>query len=289
MCVIWGVPYLLIKVAVGELSPAMLVFCRTAIGTAVLLPVAIKRGDLIPVLARWRPLLAYTLAELAIPWVLLSTAEKELPSSLTGLLVAAVPLVGFGFAAALGARDVLARRNLVGLLVGLVGVAGLVGFDGTGADITSVAIVGIVVIGYAAGPIILSRTLHDLPNLGVVTASLGLCALGYAPLALSNPPDAMPSGRVIASVVALGLVCTALAFMLFFELIREIGPARSTIITYVNPAVAVLLGVVFLHETLGIASIIGFALILAGSVLATSGPTGQREADEVQVPTIAEP
>jgi drug/metabolite transporter (DMT)-like permease len=287
MCVIWGVPYLLIKVAVGELSPAMLVFCRTAIGTAVLLPVAIKRGDLAPVLTRWRPLLAYTLAELAIPWVLLSTAEKELPSSLTGLLVAAVPLVGFGFAAALGARDILGRRNIVGLLVGLVGVAGLVGFDGTGADITSVAIVGIVVIGYAAGPIILSRTLHDLPNLGVVTASLGLCALGYAPLALSNPPDAMPSGRVIASVVALGLVCTALAFMLFFELIREIGPARSTIITYVNPAVAVLLGVVFLHETLGIASIIGFALILAGSVLATSGPTGQREADAV--PAIAEP
>lgn len=287
MCVIWGIPYLLIKVAVRDLSPAMLVFCRTGIGATVLLPVAIVRGDLAPLLARWRPLLAYTVVELAVPWVLLSTAEQKLPSSLTGLLVAAVPLIGFALAWGLGDRDLLRRRNACGLLIGLAGVAALAGFDGAGADVGSVAIVGVVVVGYAVGPMILARSLHDMPSLGVVSASLGLCALGYAPLALRDAPDGVPSGRVIASVVVLGLVCTALAFMLYFELIREIGPTRATIITYVNPAVAAVLGVAFLRETLGIASMIGFVLILSGSVLATGGPPRARK--PLPVPAIAEP
>ena len=292
MCVIWGIPYLLIKVAVGELSPAALVFGRCAIGAAVLLPIAIKRGELAPLRRRWRPLLAYTVIELAVPWVLLSTAEKELPSSLTGLLIAAVPLVSFVLVAGLGEREVLGRRNAFGLVVGLAGVAGLAGFDGAGADILSVGIVGIVVCCYAAGPIILSRTLHDLPNLGVVTASVGLTAIGYLPLAIADAPDGVPSGRVIASVAVLGIVCTSLAFMIFFDLIREIGPARSTIITYVNPAVAALLGVVFLHESLGLASMIGFVLILTGSVLATSGPKGGRRAgveEAEEICAVAEP
>ncbi|MGI8662393.1 MAG: DMT family transporter [Acidimicrobiales bacterium] len=287
MCVIWGIPYLLIKVAVRDLSAPMLVFCRTGIGAAVLLPVAMARGDLAPLRARWRALLAYTVVELAIPWVLLSTAEKELPSSLTGLLVAAVPLVGFAMAWRLGDRDALGRRNAAGLVIGLVGVGALVGFDGAGADIVSVAIVGVVVVGYAAGPLILARVLHDMPGLGVVAASLGLCALGYAPIAAFDAPSSMPSGRVVASVVVLGLVCTAMAFIIFFELIREIGPVRATIITYVNPAVAVVLGVAFLHESLGVASVVGFVLILIGSVLATT--RGRPGATVVAVPAVAEP
>lgn len=285
MCVIWGIPYLLIKVAVRDLSPGMLVFCRTGIGAAVLLPVAIVRGDLSRLRTRWRPLVAYTIVELAVPWFLLSTAEKRLPSSLTGLLVAAVPLVGFSMAWRLGDRDTLGRRNAVGLVVGLVGVGALVGFDGAGADLVAVGLIGIVVVGYATGPLILTRALHDLPGLGVVAASLGLCALAYAPVAMLDAPSSMPSGRVVASVVVLGLVCTALAFVLFFELIREIGPVRATIITYVNPAVAVVLGVTFLGESLGAASFVGFALILAGSVLATA----RRSGPAPEVPSIAEP
>ena len=270
MCVIWGVPYLLIKVAVRDLSPVVLVFSRTGIAAAVLLPIAIARGDLAAVVERWRPLLAYTVIELAIPWVLLSKAEQELPSSLTGLLVAAVPLVGFAVAWRLGDRDALHPRNALGLLVGIVGVAALVGFDGAGADIGSVAMVGVVVVCYATGPMILARVLHDVPGLGVVAGSLAICAIGYAPLAVLDAPSSMPSWRVIASVVLLALVCTALAFVIFFELIQEVGPVRATIITYVNPAVAVVLGVVFLHESLGVASLVGFALILTGSVLATA-------------------
>jgi drug/metabolite transporter (DMT)-like permease len=286
MCVIWGLPYLLIKVAVRDLQPATLVFCRTAIGALILVPIAVARGDLRPVLARWKPLVAYTIVELAIPWVLLSTAEQRLPSSLSGLLVAAVPLVGAVFSRSLKDRDPLGGRGITGLLVGLAGVGALVGFNVSGADAGSVAIVAFVVVGYAAGPLILAHALSDLPGMGVVASSLALCALAYAPFALTRLPASTPPARVLAAVVVLGVVCTALAFVLFFDLIGEIGPVRATVITYVNPAVAVVLGVVFLHESFGVATGVGFALILAGSVLATG--VGRRQTSLAALP-VAEP
>ena len=270
MCGIWGLPYLLIKVAVRDLHPATLVFCRTAIGSVILVPIAAVRGELRPLLARWKPLVAYTVVELGIPWVLLSTAEERLPSSLSGLLVAAVPLVGAVLARSLAERDPLGGRGVAGLLVGLAGVGALVGFDVSGADAGSVAIVAFVVVGYAVGPLILAHRLGDLPSLGVVAGSLVLCSVAYAPFALTHLPGRTPNGRVIASVAVLGVVCTATAFVVFFHLIAEIGPVRATVITYVNPAVAVVLGVVFLHEGFGFATAAGFALILFGSYLATS-------------------
>jgi drug/metabolite transporter (DMT)-like permease len=272
MSVVWGIPYLLIKVAVRDLDPVVLVLSRTAIATALLLPLAVARGDVRPVLVRWRPLLAYTVAELAVPWVLLARAEERLPSSVSGLLVAAVPLVGAVVAVILGGRDShehLGGRGVAGLLVGLAGVAVLVGFDVSGADAGSVGLVAVVVGGYALGPALLSRYLADLPVLGVVAASLAVCTLGYTPFALARLPAAFPPGRVVAAVGVLGVVCTALAFVLFFALIGEIGPVRATVITYINPAVAVVLGAVFLHERFTSATAAGFALILAGSVVAT--------------------
>jgi drug/metabolite transporter (DMT)-like permease len=287
MCVIWGIPYLLIKVAVRDLNPATLVFCRTGIGAMLLLPVAAVRGELSPVIARWRPLVVYTVVELAIPWVLLSTAEERLPSSLSGLLVAAVPLVGAVLAGSFGEREPLGGRRLAGLVMGLAGVGALVGFDLSGADTGSVAIVAVVVVGYAVGPLILARELGDLPGLGVVAASLGLCAAGYAPFALTHLPPVVPPGRVLAAVAVLGVVCTAVAFILFFQLIGEVGPVRATVITYVNPAVAVVLGVVFLHEGFGVATGMGFFLILAGSVVAT-GPAGRPATARGPTP-VAEP
>jgi drug/metabolite transporter (DMT)-like permease len=288
MCVIWGIPYLLIRVAVRDLSPAMVVFSRTAIGALVLLPLALHRRELDALRARWRPLLAYTFVELVVPWGLLSTAEKKLPSALTGLLVAAVPLVGFAIAWILRDREMLGARNAVGLLIGLVGVAALVGVDGARADSFSVVIMGAVVVGYAVGPMIMARSLSDVPSLGVVTASLAICALVYLPFALRDAPAHTPNGRVVASIVVLGLVCTAVAFLVFFALIREVGPVRATIITYVNPAVAALLGVVFLDEHLGPASLVGFALILCGSVLATSRPSAVPVAGGAEL-AVAEP
>ena len=272
MGVIWGIPYLLIKVAVRDLSPDVLVFGRTAIGALLLVPVAAARHQLRPLVAFWRPLAAYTVIELAVPWLLLATAEQRLSSSLTALLVASVPLVGAVLAWSLGDRGSLGARGLVGLAVGLAGVAALVGFDVTGADLGSVAMVAAVAVGYAVGPAIFARKLGQVPPLGVAAASLAICALGFAPIAAWHLPEAAPPARALLAVAVLGIVCTAVAFVVFFELINEIGPVRATVITYVNPAVAVVLGVALLDERFSLATATGFALVLAGSVLATTPP-----------------
>nr|WP_275941496.1 EamA family transporter [Planosporangium mesophilum] len=280
MCLIWGVPYLLIKVAVGTFTPASLVFVRTVIAAAVLLPLAAMRGQLRVLLPRWKPLLAYTVAELAVPWLLLSSAEQRLSSSLAGLLVAAVPLVGAVLARVAGNHEPLGGRRLLGLLVGLVGVAALVGGDYHGGNAVAFLQMAAVAIGYALGPFILARSLSDLPGLGVVAASLTLTAIGYAPVGIAQLPTQWPAPMVVVAIFVLALLCTAIAFLIFFALINEVGPVRTTVITYVNPAVAVALGVALLGEpfTAGIAA--GFALILVGSVLATGRSPASSEGGE---------
>jgi len=273
MCVIWGLPYLMIRVAVRELAPVTLVFFRTALGALLLLPFAATRGELRPLLARWRPLVAYTAIEVSIPWVLLARAETRLTSSLAGLLIAAVPLVGAVVVGLTGARERQGPRRWVGLLVGIAGVAALVGLDTGQIDAVAVVEIACVAVCYALGPIILARRLSDAPALGVVAASLGLAALAYAPFAVFRLPASLPSAHVVESVVGLALVCTALAFLVFFALIAEVGPVRATVITYVNPAVAAILGVTILSERLTAGMLAGFALILVGSVFATGrGP-----------------
>jgi drug/metabolite transporter (DMT)-like permease len=271
LSVIWGVPYLLIKVAVRDLTPASLVFLRTALGAALLLPVVIARGNLRALLPRWRPIVLFTVVEMAIPWVLLSDAERRLSSSLAGLLVASVPLIGAVLARLSGGHEPLGGRRLAGLAVGLVGVIALLGIDVGAGDARAVAEVAVVVLGYAFGPLVISRSLSDLPTLEVATASLGLCALVYAPFGLAQLPATLPPLEVIGAVVALGVLCTSVAFVLFFQLIAEVGPVRATVITYLNPAVAVVAGVALLGEAFTAGTGVGFALILAGSWLAT-GP-----------------
>jgi drug/metabolite transporter (DMT)-like permease len=269
LCVVWGIPYLLIKVAVSEVSPVALVFLRTGIATVLLLPLAFARGEVRPVLARWRPLLAYTAVEIAAPWVLLSDAERHLTSSLSGLLVSATPLVGVGLALLRPDGDRVGRVGLLGLVIGLAGVAALVGLDVHGTQAVAVLEVAGVAVGYATGPIIMAGPLRDLPTLGVVATSLGLCAVAYAPFAAPALPRHWPRGSVLASVLLLAVVCTALAFLLMFGLVAEVGPVRATVITYVNPAVAVAAGVVILDEPLTAATVVGFVLVIAGSFLAT--------------------
>jgi drug/metabolite transporter (DMT)-like permease len=269
MAVIWGIPYLLIKIAIGELTPASLVLLRTAIGAALLLPVAAARGWLAPLVPYWRWVLIYTIVEVSLPWFLLADGERRLSSSLTGLMIAAVPLIAAVLQLLTRGDDRLDRRRVIGLLVGLIGVAVLVGLNVSIKDLGAVAEVGLVAVGYASGPIIIARRLPSLPAVGVVAASLVLTALIYAPLAIPQLPRAMPSDKVLLAVLILAVVCTALAFLIFFALIGEVGPVRATIITYFNPAVALLLGVVVLREPFTLGAVVGFSLILAGSVLAT--------------------
>lgn len=271
LCIAWGIPYLLIKVAVGELSPVALVVARTGLAALLLLPIAAARGALRPLLPAWRPLLVFTLAEIAVSWLLLSDAERKLPSSLTGLLIAAVPLGGAAVARLTGSTDRTSPVQLVGLLVGLAGVAALLGLDVGGAQVGAVLEIAGVVVGYSIGPAVLSRRLGHLPPVGVIATSLGLTAVGYLPFALTRLPAHLPSVKVISSVVVLAVVCTAGAFLLLFHLVAAVGPVRATVITYVNPAVALAAGVVLLNEPLTLGAVLGFALVLVGSVLATRG------------------
>ena len=275
MCLIWGVPYLLIRVAVRDIDPGTLVFLRTGIGGLILLPLALGRGGFGPVLARWRPLLAFAVIEIAAPWLLLGEAERHLSSSLSGLLIAAVPLVGVVVARVVGDGDRVDAARAAGLLLGIVGVALLVGLDLGELDVAALGEVAVVVVGYAVAPVIMARKLADLPSIPVVSASLLVVAVGYLPYAVVRWPSAV-SPEAITSVVVLGVICTAVAFVLFFALIRIIGPARSTVITYVNPAVAVLGGVLVLGERFTLGMAVGFPLILLGSVLAA------RQRGEVQ-------
>jgi len=267
-----GIPYLFIRVAVAEITPATLVLARTSIAAAILLPIAFARVDLRPVLARWRWVVAFAAVEIAIPWVALGSAEQHLSSSLTGLLVAGVPLVGTAFALATGGADRLGRAGLVGLLIGLVGVAAIVGADYATSDPTALVQIAVVVVGYAVGPAILARRLGGLPTVGVMALSLALCAVVYIPIAAVQLPSVVPSANVIAAVVILAVVCTAAAFIVFAALIDEVGPVRATVITYVNPAVAAVLGVLVLREDFSPAMGIGFALVILGSTLATRRP-----------------
>jgi len=269
MCVIWGIPYLFIRVAVGELTPATLVFLRTGIATLILLPFVVGRGGLREIGSRWVPLIAFAAIEIAGPWFFLSSAEQHISSALAGLLISAVPLVGVVIATAFGNREHLALGSLTGLLIGLVGVVLIVGFDLRTSDGGALVQMALVVVGYAVAPAILARYLTGVPSVTVIGMSLGLCALGYAPAAALQWPHSVPSLGVIGSVAVLAVVCTAIAFLFFFRLIAEIGPVRATVITYVNPAVAAILGVLVLHENLTVGMLFGFALVLAGSVLAT--------------------
>src|SRR6187200_3362268 len=236
MCVIWGIPYLLIKVAVEDVSPSMLVLARTSIAALLLLPIAALRDEVRPVLRRWRVVAVFAAIEIALPWVLLGWAETRISSSLTALLITATPLVGTAIAVAPGGNERLTVERAAGLALGVVGVASIVGLGLEGASVPAMVAVGVVAVCYAVGPAMIPRWMADLPSLGIIAVSLGLAAV---------------------------------AFLLFFALIREIGPARATVITYVNPAVAAVLGIAVLGEAFTLGMGVGFVLVLAGSVFAT--------------------
>ena len=278
MSVIWGIPYLFIRIAVAEVSPAFLVMARTGIAAAILLPIALLRTDLRPVIHRWRWLVAFAAIEIAIPWVLLASAEQKVTSSLAALVIAGVPLVGVAIALLSGRSERMGPIGLLGLLVGIVGVAVIVGGDLGSTDPIAIVELAAVAVCYALGPVILARRLSGVPAVGVMSLSLGLTCLVYIPFAALTWPTAVPSPAVIGSIATLAIVCTAIAFLVFAALIDAVGPVRSTVITYINPAVAALLGVVVLNETLTPAMIAGFGLVTLGSILATRAPRNQADA-----------
>jgi len=265
---LWGMPYLLIRIAVESIDPLVVAGSRTLIGALLLLPVALHRNALAAAFRNWKWLLAFTLVEISVPWVLLGHAETRLNSSTAGILIAVVPLFAAIIVSRLG-HEKLEGRRLLGLGVGFAGVALLVGLDIHFSDFLAVGATIIVSLCYAIGPIIIDRKLKGVPAIGVITASLILATLIYLPFAPFLLPEAFVA-KAVFSVVGLGVLCTAGAFIVFFALIAEVGPARATVITYVNPAVAMILGAIVLSEPLTIGMAVGFPLVLIGSYLGTT-------------------
>ncbi len=272
--VLWGTPYLFIKIAVDDgVSPATVAFVRVVLAALVLLPFALRVGALRGLGARWRPLVAFAVFEVVLPFPLIAYGEQHVASSLAAILIAALPLTIAVLALWVDAEERVAGRRLAGLFVGLAGVVLLLGIDvaGDGQELLGALAILLATVGYAAGPLVIKRYLADTDPRGSITAAMLVAAVLLAPAAALSAPTATPSADALGALAVLGVVCTALAFVLYFTLIAEVGPSRASVITYVNPVVAVALGVTFLGESITAGAVAGLLLILAGSYLATGG------------------
>jgi drug/metabolite transporter (DMT)-like permease len=286
MSVIWGIPYLMIKVAVEGVSVPVLVLVRTAVGAAVLLPLAFSRQTVTMVRDHWKALLGFAFFEIIAAWWLLSDAERHLTSSMTGLLIAAAPIVAAVLDRLTGGER-LGYKRIIGLSIGISGVAVLAG-PHIGGSTWPIIEVLMVAVCYAIAPLIAARYLADVPTLPMTAVCLGFAALVYAGPAAATWPDEMPSPQVLWALGGLAVICTALAFIVFFALIREVGAARALVFTYINPAVALAAGVIVLNEPLTAWNVAALALIMAGCVLATR-PRKQDEHDIATEPTSVAP
>jgi drug/metabolite transporter (DMT)-like permease len=274
MSVVWGIPYLFIKVAVDDgVPPAVVAWSRVVLGAAVLLALAWRAGTLPTLRGRGRWLALFALFEIAIPFPLIAAGERHVDSSVAAIIIAAAPLIVALLALRFDASERVSGRRLAGLLIGLGGVVALVGIDiaGRSDELLGAAAILVAAAGYAAGPMVLNRTLADADPRATMGASLAIAAAMLTPLALADPPSAVPSTEAVTALLVLGLVCTAAAFVIYSGLIAEIGPGRALVITYVAPVVAVALGVAVLGERPGAGAVAGLLLIIAGSWLSTDG------------------
>lgn len=278
MSVIWGLPYLLIRVAVRHLDPGTLVFCRTLPAGLLLAPLVVARRQVRAIRDNLRWIVTFGVVEFGVPWFLMSTSERHITSSLTSLIICAVPLFSILAQRLRRTEEHVTGRRLVGLAVGAVGVALLVGLGVRGGSVKWIGMMLLVCVGYALGPLILAAKLPHVPSVAVVVGATLSVAILWSPWALTHWPRAA-TGETWASAATLSAVCTAGAFLIFFELVREVGATRSVVVTYLNTAIAVVLGIVFLREPLTAAILAGFPLVLVGSVIATTPSAARRSVD----------
>jgi drug/metabolite transporter (DMT)-like permease len=272
LSVIWGLPYLFIKLAVAEISPLAVAWGRIALGAAILMPVAWRRRTLAAAAAHWRAVCAFALAELIVPFSLISFGERWITSSLTAILIATLPFSVILLAPLFGLGEPLTMRRAAGLGCGFLGVVVLLGIDPVRGLLGWVGVSCVIVatLGYAVGSLIVQRYLHGVDEFGAVALSLAVATVILLPAAALTLPGQLPSRLALSSVVVLGVVCTAVALWLYFYLVAQMGAARATVFTYVNPAVATLLGIIVLHEPFGVSLLIGLGLILLGSWVAAA-------------------
>jgi drug/metabolite transporter (DMT)-like permease len=274
MSVLWGIPYLFIKVAVDDgVPPAFVAWARVVLAALVLLPLAWRAGTLRAVRSRWRWLLLYAVVEISLPFPLIAFGETHVSSSTTAIAIATTPLLASLLALRFAPGERLTGRRLLGMLLGFAGVGALVGIDvsGSSEELLGIGAIVLAACGYACGALVIARGLSGLDGRATMGASLAIAAVVLTPVAALDPPTEVPPAGALAAIVVLGLVCTAAAFVTFAELVRTAGPTRSTIVTYVNPVIALALGVALLDEQPGAGAVVGLLLILAGSWLSTDG------------------
>jgi drug/metabolite transporter (DMT)-like permease len=273
LCLVWGMPYFFVKLALVDFSPDCVAWSRAALGAAVLLPIAWKRGVLRPATAHLGAILAFAVCEMVIPLYLIALGEQWVSSSLAGILVATLPIIVALLSRFFGRKERLGGRRLTGLAIGFAGVIALLGVDtvagpGQWAGVASLLV---ATLGYAVGPLIVERRLRGVDELGAVAISLVAASVMLLPTAALSAPAHLPSMQAMSSLLVLGVVCTAGGMVLYFILIVDAGATRASVITYINPAIAALLGVFILKEPLGPHMVVGLVMILLGSALAASG------------------
>jgi drug/metabolite transporter (DMT)-like permease len=273
LAIIWGVPYFFIKVALQEVSPFVIAFFRVLLAAMILVPIAWRRGALKSLSRHKVPIIAFAIAEFAIPFTVISVGERWISSSVTGILIAMVPLSIALIQRFFGVREALGRWRIAGLALGFIGVAALLGGGSISGALgwAGVALMLLATLGYAIGPLIIQRHLQGLGSLGPLAASLVIASLILLIPATLQIPKSMPSALSLCSIAVLGILCSAIAMLLMFYLVGQAGASRASVITYLNPVVATLLGVWVLHEDLRLGGVVAFVLILLGSWLATRG------------------
>ena len=268
---LWGIPYLLMKVAVADIPPPLIVAGRTLIGAAILIPIAIKKNTFKDAIKGIKYVIPYAVLEMVGPWILITSAEKEISSGLAGLLVATVPFFASIFSSLRGDHSVWQPKRIFGLVVGFLGIIALVGIESiTGtSNPKAIAMVILAAIMYAYAVLMITTNLPGVDGIAINGVAMGLTCLFYTPIAISTWPSNPVSADAIAALVVLGVFSTAIAFMLFFIVIVEIGVARGSLTTYVNTAVAVVLGILILDEPITLGIIVGLPMVLLGSFLAS--------------------
>ena len=270
----WGVPYFFLAVAGKDFSTPSVIFARVVIGAAILVPFASKRGEFKAALKAWPWVLTFAAIEMIGPWYLLTEAERHVPSGLAGLMIATVPIFGMLIAYFFqGDKSVRHPKTLAGLAIGFTGVVLLVGIDSLTGTFEPIYLFMLVLaaLGYAVAPAIVNTKMKHVPAAGMMSLSLLMVAAFYAIPAIGALPGefaAGPSAESVWALVGLGIVSSAVAFVMFFELVKEVGSARATVVTYPNSAWALLLGIVLLGEPITIGLLTGLPLVALGSYLA---------------------
>lgn len=272
---IWGVPFWLTKVLLTEFSASTVVFLRAVIAAFLLVPLTWRSGALRRAIGEWRWVLVFALAQIAIPWWLTGTAQRHLDSSFTGLLMTAIPVIGLFYAFVAKETSAFSFRGSAGLFIGIIGVFILIGIDAFDSrlNVTSVLLVLLATAGFAYAPRVVARHLQSVPSLGAVSLTMLITSAIWVVPGIRSWPKEPLRVSVVFSAAVIGVICTALAFWIFFELIREVGPTKTTYLAFTNPMVAVTVGVVIVHEPLTLGIVCSFPLIVVGTYLAISART----------------